>query len=110
MNVAVVDPAGTVSVAGTMSGSVADRVITAPPAGAGAPSVMVPFTWFPPTTVEAASETDTANACPVTVTVGGWRVLPPPHAVIVALPRPLALLANDAVLPPTALVTSVRTL
>ena len=52
VNVAVVAPAVTVTLAGTCAAAVLllDRVTTAPPAGAGPFSVTVPMQEFPPTT------------------------------------------------------------
>ena len=65
---------------------------------------------MPPTTLDAASAIDNAAACPLTVMVGDWRVLPLADAVIVAVPAPTPVIANDAVDPPAGIVTGVCTL
>jgi hypothetical protein len=44
------------------------------------------------------------------VIVGDWRLPPLADAVIVAVPAPTAVIANDAVDPPTGMVTGVCTL
>ena len=51
MNVAVVEPVATVTLAGTWAaGLLLESVTTAPPAGAGPLSVTVPVEAFPPST------------------------------------------------------------
>jgi hypothetical protein len=73
MNVALVDPAGTVTFAGTMRGSAPESETTAPPAGAAAVRVAVPVAWSPPTTVEGLKEIEASAAdggLAVTVSVG----------------------------------------
>ena len=55
VNVAVVAPAGTVSVAGTVAGLMADSWTTAPPDGAGALSVTVAVDDDPPGTLVGLS-------------------------------------------------------
>jgi hypothetical protein len=55
-NVALVDPAGTVTLAGTDTGPLPDKDTTAPPAGAEPVSVAVPVTLSPPTALDALSE------------------------------------------------------
>jgi hypothetical protein len=67
MNVAVVDPAGTVMLAGTFSGSLPDNDTAAPPAEAAAVNPTVPVTEFPPTTLDALSEIEETAAPAVTV-------------------------------------------
>ena len=69
-NVAVDVPAGTVTVAGTVTGSVADNATAAPPAGAAAVRLTVPVTGFPPTTLAVFNETDKTAICPMTVSIG----------------------------------------
>src|SRR5712691_2932450 len=51
---AVVPPVGTVTLAGTVAapGLLLDRLTTAPPLGAGALSVTVPFEELPPVTLD----------------------------------------------------------
>ena len=71
VNVALAEPAGTVTLAGTVTGSPADNDTTASPAGAVAVSVTVPVTRFPPTTLDVLNEIEaSATRCPLTVSVG----------------------------------------
>ena len=70
VNVALADPAGTVTLAGTVTGSLPDNETTAPPAGAGALSVAVPVTELPPTTLDALSEIAESEDRAVTVSIG----------------------------------------
>jgi len=71
VNVALIDPACTVTLAGTMTGSPPDNDTTAPPAGAGAVRVRVPVTGFPPTTVDGVTAIEaSATRSPVTVSIG----------------------------------------
>jgi hypothetical protein len=65
VNVALAAPAGTVTLAGTVTGSLPDNDTTAPPGGAAAVRVTVPVTEFPPTTLAALSEIETAPRCPL---------------------------------------------
>jgi hypothetical protein len=58
VKVALADPVGTVTLAGTVTGSPPDRDTNAPPAGAAALRVTVPVTGFPPTTLAKLSEID----------------------------------------------------
>jgi hypothetical protein len=60
VNVAVLDPDGTVTVAGVLATAVLLllRVTVAPPLGAGPDSVTVPVEEFPPVTEVGLSETD----------------------------------------------------
>jgi hypothetical protein len=51
LNVALVAPAGTVTVPGAVIGSLAVTATAAPPRGADAVRFTVPVTAFPPTTV-----------------------------------------------------------
>ena len=53
LNVALVAPAGTVTVPGAVIGSLAVTATAAPPTGADAVRFTVPLTAFPPTTVAA---------------------------------------------------------
>jgi len=58
-NVALVCPADTVTVAGTLVTALLSwRLITAPPDGAGPLRVMVPVELLPPVTLDGASVTD----------------------------------------------------
>jgi len=88
-NVWLVDPAGTVTLAGTVATPlVLESVTDAPPAGAAAVRVTVPVTPFPPTTLDGFTLTDDNDAgagadAGVTVIVVVF-VAPPNPAVIVA--------------------------
>src|SRR6267142_2587632 len=85
-NVALTAPAGTVTLAGTVTGSPPDNDTTAPPAGAGALRVAVPITVLPPTTLGALSEIEeSAPDLAATVSIGDWLLLPLTDAVIVAV-------------------------
>jgi hypothetical protein len=68
--VALVDPAGTVTLAGTDTGSPPERETTAPPAGADPVSVAVPVTRSPPTALDALSEIDEIET-PATIVICG---------------------------------------
>jgi len=71
VNVALADPVGTVTLAGTVTGSALDNDTTAPPAGAAAVRVAVPVTEFPPPTLDVLSEIEeSATGRAVTVSVG----------------------------------------
>jgi hypothetical protein len=87
VNVALVCPAATVTLAGTVAAAVPLESATAvPPAGAAEVSVMVPVDELPPVTdvgLHASVETAAVgppNGCTVSVVV---RVMPAPDAVIV---------------------------
>jgi len=71
LKVAVVAPAATVTDAGTVAAAVLEleSVTTAPPVGAGAPSVTVPVLLLPATTVVGFSATDESGAATVSVAV-----------------------------------------
>ena len=68
-NVAVVAPAATVTLAGTVAADVLllDSVTTAPPEGAPAVSVTVPVDPVPPTTLAGLSKTDASAGGGVTI-------------------------------------------
>ena len=71
VNVALADPDGTVTLAGTVTGSALDNDTTAPPAGAAPERVTVPVTECPPTTLDALSEIEeSATGLAVTVSTG----------------------------------------
>ena len=71
VNVALGAPAGTVTLAGTVTGSTPDSDTTAPPGKAAAVRVTVPVTEFPPTTLDALSEIEESSTVPaVTVSIG----------------------------------------
>jgi len=69
--VALAEPAGTVTLAGTVAtGSLPDNVTTAPPAGAAPVSITVPFTVLPPTTLDVLNDNEERVGPAVTVRVG----------------------------------------
>jgi hypothetical protein len=107
VNVAELDPAGTVTVGGTVTGLSPDSDTTAPPAGAPLLNVTMPLTESPPTTVAVLSEIDT-SAAPPTVSVA---VLLPPliDAVMVTVPAEIVVTVNTALDEPAATVTTVGT-
>ena len=110
VNVAVVWPAGTVTFAGTVTGSLLDSVTTVPPAGAGEDRMIVPVTGFPPTTVGALKvNARTGEACgPVTVMVAAlW--LPLIDAVMVAEPAATPVTVKLAEVEPAATFTDAGT-
>ena len=103
VNVAVVAPAGTTTLGGTVTGSLLDKDTTAPPAGAAAVSVAVAVTTPPPATVDALSVIDESAAARVTVSAGDWPLLPPTVAEIVAVPPATAVTVNGALMEPCAI-------
>ena len=104
LNVALVAPAGTMTLAGTVSGSPAVSVTSAPPAGAGAVRRAVPVTEFPPTTLAALNET-VERAIRVTVKADDWPLLPLREAVTLAVPAPTPVTVNVAVDDPAGTVS-----
>jgi hypothetical protein len=96
-NVALADPAGTLTLAGTVTGSPADNDTTAPPAGAAAVRVTVPVTRFPPTTLDVLNEIDESTTAGMTVSAGDCLVLLLSDAVIVAVPTATAVIVKVAV-------------
>lgn len=109
MNVVLADPAGTVTLAGTVAPSVLDSDTTAPPAGAAPVRATVPVTRFPPTTLDALSAIDAIAAALVTVSIGDCRLAPPRVAVIIAVPGAMAVTMKVALEEPAAIVTGVCT-
>jgi hypothetical protein len=107
LNVALVAPAGTVTLGGTVTGSFADNVTDAPPDGAGLPSCTVPVTELPPTTDDALSEMTSVFTAAPTVNVADCE--PFSVAVIVALPALTAVTAKVAVVAPAATATEAGT-
>ena len=75
VNVAVVNPASTVTLAGTVTGSPPDNDTTAPPAGAAPVRVAVPVTESPPTTLDALVEIEASamDGVTVSVVIDCWR-------------------------------------
>jgi hypothetical protein len=110
VNVARADPAGTVTLAGTMTVSpLVDKATTAPPDGAGPVSVAVPVTESPPTTLDALTEIDWMDGRAVTVSGADWLLLPLTDAVNVAVPAATAVIVNVALDDPAGMVTEVWT-
>ena len=106
VKVAVLDPAGTVTVGGTVTGLSPDRETTAPPAGAALLSVAVPLTEKPPSTLAALSVIDESTGAPTTVSAEDW-LLPPSDAVMLAVPADIAVTVNAALVVPAATITGV---
>ena len=78
-NVALVAPAATVTLAGTVADDVLslDSDTTAPPAGAGPLSVTVPVEELPPTTLDGVTPNE-LNPTAAGVTVRGAVLVTPP--------------------------------
>ena len=80
VNVALVEPAGTVTLAGTVAAdAVLERLTTAPPLGAAPLSVTVPVEDEPPLTLVGFNETDESVGVPedgVMVSVAVWLAPP----------------------------------
>ena len=90
-NVALVDPAGTVTVAGTeaTAGWLLERATTAPPAAAAPLKVTVPVEGLLPPTVGGFAVTDAS-------VTGGWRTVK--EALRVAPPN-VAEIVTEVVVP-----------
>ena len=94
-NVAVVDPAGTVTLAGTVAAALLlDNAMGQPPAGAGAFNVTVPVAAYPPLIVDGFTDTD-SNEVVVICRLADW------------IPFPLAVICTPP-LPPTGKVVIVK--
>ena len=109
VNDSLVEPAATVTLAGTVAGSGPDSAITAPPAGAALESVTIPVSGLPPVTFDALRDSDdrtTAGAATVSV---ADDCEPPSDAVIVAVPAPPAVAVKVAVVAPAAAVAVAGT-
>jgi hypothetical protein len=111
VNVPLVDADGTVTLAGTVTGSPLDKAIATPPAGAALLMTTVPVTESPPTTVDALSvNAITLSAGPAaTVTIGDWRVTPLSDAAMMAVPAATAVTVIVALDSPAAIVAGVCT-
>ena len=107
-NVALLEPAGTVTLAGTVTGSAAASTTTAPPAGAAAVRATVPETEFPPTTLALVNEIS-ETAIRTTVNIGDWLLLPFRVAVTVAVPAATPVIVNAAVDEPAGTATDAGT-
>src|SRR5712671_5079105 len=93
LKVMVIAPAGTVTFAGRITGSLPVSVTTAPPEGAALPRVTVPVTSLPPTTLGGLSEIESVAGVLVTVIVEDL-LLAPKVAVIVAVPGATPVTGN----------------
>lgn len=109
LNVPVVAPAGTVTVAGSVIGSPPVSVTTAPPAGAGPESLTVPEMGSPPATVLLATLIATSVERAVTVSVDDCMALPFIDALMAAVPGATAETVNDVLDDPAATVTDAGT-
>ena len=112
---ALVAPAATVTLAGTVAAALLVESVTPnPPAGAAAVSVTVPCAETPPVTLVGLTDTaesDAAAGGGVTVSVAVF-VAPPYAPVIVAgveAPTALVVMANVALVAPAATVTLAGT-
>lgn len=108
VNVADDVPVATVTVAGTVAGSLPDNATTAPPAGAAALRVTVPITELPPTTLAVLSVM-VDRAEPAVTVSGDACVLPLTDAVIVAEPADTPVTVIVALDAPAGTVTGVCT-
>ena len=112
VNVALLAPAATVTLAGTVAADVLslDNDTSAPPAGAGPLIVTVPVEGLPPCTLDGFRERDDSEGG-FTVRVA-VRVITPYRAEIVAAVEPdtaLVVIVNVALLAPAATVTLAGT-
>ena len=104
-NVAVVEPAATTTLDGTVTLSPPDNTMAAPPDGAGAVSVAVPITVPPPITLDLLSEIEDSAADADTVSIGDWLLLPLNDAVNVAVPGVNAAMVNVELDKPAGITT-----
>lgn len=110
INVAVVAPAGTITVAGATSGSAAVNDTVAPTAGAAAVRVTVPVTFVPPTTVVAFNTMEASAASrAVTVSAADCADVPLSDAAMVAVPIATPVTVNEALDAPAAIATVAGT-
>ena len=109
VNAALDDPAGTVTLGGTVAGSAADNETTALFAGATAVSVTVPVTELPPTTFDALNDRLERTAAAVTFSVADCGLLPFSVALIVVEPGAVVVTENATLDAPDAIVAGVCT-
>jgi hypothetical protein len=111
VNVALNDPAGMVTLAGTWAAAalLLWRVTTAPPVGAAAVRVAVPIELFPPTT-EAGVFVTLESAIEVTVNVVVWVEPYVPEIVTFVLDETgLVVIVKVALVAPAAMLTLAGT-
>src|SRR3989441_4499599 len=112
VNVTLVAPTGTVTLAGTVAAVLSlDSVTCAPPAGAGPSSVTVPVELLPPITVVGLSASEERPAAGFTVRVAG-RVTPLYTAEMVTgvdAATVLVVTVNVVLVAPAGTVTLVGT-
>jgi hypothetical protein len=110
VKVALVAPASTMTLDGTVSGSVLVNATTAPPVGAAPERTAVPVTDVPPVTVAADTVSAESAARAVTVNVGGCVVAAPLiDAVIVVVPGDTAVTVKVPLVTPAAIVSVAGT-
>ena len=119
MKLALVAPAGTVTLAGTLAapGWLLDSETTVPPAGATLDSVTVPVDGFPPVTLVGftvnAESVEDGGGVPAGLTVSvAERVTPPPVTEIVTGVETLTMLvkmSNPPVVMPVGIMTLLLT-
>src|SRR5260370_6779436 len=111
VNVALLAPAGTVTVAGTVAAAVLllVRLTTAPPLGAGPLSVTVPVEGFPPVTLTGFRPSKERVAGGVTVSEAVCVPLPydPEMVTEVDAATALVLTVNGSLLAPAGTVTQI---
>jgi len=103
VNVALVAPAGTVTVGGTLTepGSGLLRLTATPPAGAGLPRVTVPVADWPPGTLVGLTEKPVSAGRLGCTTRSLERVTPPPVTEIVTTVRAVTALVSTKKTPPS---------
>jgi hypothetical protein len=109
VNVALADPAGTVTLAGTETGSPLDNDTAAPPAGAVPVRITVPVAESPPTTLAVLNAIDAIVTRGVTLSASDTLVLPLSDAVIVVEPAATAATVNVALDEPAGIARGVGT-
>jgi hypothetical protein len=109
VNVAVVWPAGTVTLAGTVTGSLLDRETTVPAAGAGEDRMIVPVTGLPPTTLGALKVNPSAGGAVAVTVIVVLAWLPLIDAAMVAEPAATPVTVKLADVEPAATFTDAGT-
>jgi hypothetical protein len=109
VNAAEAAPAGTVTVAATVTGSPPLKTTTAPPSWAAPFNVAVPVTELPPTTLAALSVSEVSPTPVVTLSDGDVWLLPLTDAVIVAEPDAIPVTLITALSAPAGTLTGLCT-